>query len=67
MDKGNPRAPTAGTRGLVDESCALLTQMLESNVDRCNRKGNMVQTLAPAVQETADRCVGAERLQQLDE
>ena len=67
MDKGDAGAPSTGAGDLVDESDALLTQMLEGDVDRRNGEGNMVQALAPALEEAADRRVGAERLQQLDE
>ena len=67
MDEGDARTPATGASGLVDEFGSLRTQVVESDVDRRNGEGDVVQTLALALEESADRGVGAERLQQLDE
>jgi len=67
MNEGDAGPPATWASGLVDESCPLPTQMLEGDVDRRNREGDVVQTLTPALEETTDRGVTAERLQQLDE
>ena len=58
MDEGDAGAPTTGASGIVDESRPLLTQMLQGDVDRSNREGDVMQALASALEEAADRCVG---------
>jgi len=67
MDESDPGAPPSGAGSFVDESGALLAQVLESDVDRRNRIGDVMQALALALEESADRGVGAKGSQQLDE
>ena len=67
MNEGDASSPATGAGGLVDQPGSLLTQVLESDVDRCNCEGDVVQALTPALEEAPDRGVAAEGLQQLDE
>lgn len=67
MDEGDAGAPPPGAGGLVDESRPLITQMLQGDVDRRHRESDVVQALASALEETANRCFGGKRPQQLDE
>jgi len=67
MNEGDTGTPATGPSGLVDEPGSIFAQVLEGDIDRRNRKGDVMQTLASVLQESADRGVGAERPQQLDE
>lgn len=67
MDESDAGAPSTGTGGLVDKPRSLFPQMLQGDVDRGNRKGNVVQSLTSALEEAPDRCLDGERLQKLDE
>jgi len=67
MDECDPGTSPSGAGSLVDESGALLSQVLESDVNRRNRVGDVVQALALALEESADRGVGAKGSQQLNE
>jgi hypothetical protein len=67
MDKGDAGAPAPVAGGLVDETGALFFEVVESIVYRCHGEGNVMETFPVFVEKTADRGIGPQRLQKLDE
>jgi len=67
MDKGDTCAPAPGAGRLVDETGALLLEMSQRRFDGGDHERDMMQTLAPGLQESAHGSVRPQWLQQLDE
>jgi hypothetical protein len=55
MDKGDAMASASDSRGLVDQPDALGTEVSEGVLDVGDGKGDMMEALAPAFEEAADR------------
>ena len=67
MDKSNTGAPTPCPRLLINELGSGLLEMLQGSIDIGNCQRYVVHSLAPRLDESTDRSVGTQRLEQLDE
>jgi len=66
MDKGDAMASASDSRGLVDQPDALGTEVSEGVLDVGDGEGDMMEALAPAFEEAADRGLWGEGLKQLN-
>lgn len=67
MDEGDACSPSPEPRLLVDQPGAFGNEVLEGRLDRGDREGDVVQSLAALLEKAAYRSVGPKRHEQLDE